>query len=143
MAKPTTYYFHKLHGKVKGQSLRVAIDALPEGQYECTIRKAIKRRSSPANRYFHGVVLVIGANAIRDLGTPITNEELKEYWKRLFSPMDVLLSKDGEIGQLGKATSEMEDMEFGAFVDNCVAWCAERGIIVPAPGEQTDLQFAA
>jgi hypothetical protein len=130
-------------GKLRAGTFAQAVKSYPQGtQLEFTVRKAIDRRTSPQNRYFHGVVLAIASNAIRELGTSVTNEEIKEMWKRLFSPVDVMVSKDGEVAQLGKPTHEMEVDEFVAFTDRCVAWCAERGIHIPAPGEQTEMDIA-
>lgn len=137
------HYGYKQNGKLKAATLRAAVDAFPEGTpLEFTVRKAIDRRTSPQNRYFHGVVLAVAAGWIRELGTPITNDELKEYWKRLFAPVDMHIG-GGEVVQLGKPTHEMEVDEFIAFTDRCVQWCAERDIYIPGPGEQGELEIAA
>ena len=140
----TERHYGYFNGKLKAGTFVAAVKSFPENTpLEFTVRKAIDRRSSPQNRYFHGVVLAIAVRAIRELGTAITPEELKEYWKRMFSPMDVLISKDGEVAQLGKPTHDMDVMEFVAFTDQCIAWCGERGIYIPAPGEQTEMERAA
>jgi len=140
----TERHFGYFDGKLKASTLAAAVKSWPlNTALEFTVRKAIDRRSSPQNRYFHGVVLAIAVRSISELGTAITPEELKEYWKRMFAPMDVLISKDGEVAQLGKPTSGMDVDEFVAFTDQCIAWCGERGIYIPAPGEQQTMELSA
>ena len=140
MSKDVHYGFYD--GKLRAGTFAQAVKSYPERtQLEFTVRKAIQRRSNPANSYFHGVVLAIAANSIRGLGTNITNDELKEYWKREFAGVDVMLSKDGEMGTIGKPTHEMEADEFGVFMDRCIHWCSERDIYIPAPGEQTEIEM--
>ena len=140
----TERHYGYYDGKLKAGTFAAAVKSWPMNTpLEFTVRRAIDRRSSPQNRYFHGVVLAIAVRSIRELGTTITAEELKEYWKRMFAPMDVMISKDGEVAQLGKPTSGMDISEFVAFTDQCIAWCGERGIYIPAPGDQTQMELAA
>lgn len=138
----TKHYGYIRNGRLQCQSLAVAVRSFPEGtSLEFTVRKSIERRSSPQNRYFHGVVLAVAGNVIREHGTEISNEQLKEAWKMMFAPVDVPTGIDGEFVTVGKSTADMDTMEFGAFVDSCVAWCAERGIIIPAPNEQIEMEI--
>ena len=141
--KQERHYGYMRDGRLKCQSLAAAVRMYPEGtQLEFTVRKSIERRTNPQNRYFHGVVLSIAARTISENGTPITAGQLKEAWKLMFSPIDIP-TQCGEFITIGKSTAEMDKEEFISFIDHCVAWCAEQGIVIPAPGEQTELDIAS
>lgn len=105
----------------RAAEFRAHIGTLKPGQYELTLRKRVNRRGSAANRYFHGVVLAIMAEA-----WGWDKDDLKYELRRKFLQGD-------DITKPPRSTADLDSAEFARFVDDCRRLAAEGGIAIPDP----------
>lgn len=102
------------------------------GEYQFIIQKKFKKRSLPANAYFHGVVIPMIAEE-----TGMDEAEVKAFLKAKFLSKEVVMAgKDNQwetaviVGRSSKADSHT----FGLFLEKCVAWASSfLGLVIPEP----------
>ncbi len=98
------------------------------GQFvEVTIRKQRTQRSEKQSRYYFGVVIAVIAD---HLG--YEKDELHELLAMRFLRLD----DDPVTGSpRRKRTPKTDTAEFSEYVEQCVRFGAELGVVIPAPGE--------
>ncbi len=111
----------------------------------CSIELTIKkknRRSSPQNRYYHGVVVKEIEIRLRELGNDVNSEVVHEFLKHRFNQKH-LLGDGGEIiDSYPGSTTEMNRFEFSEYVEKIAQWACEfLGLYIPAPNEDLQLKF--
>ena len=100
------------------------------------------KRSSQANRYFHGVMLPLVLEGLKNAGFDEvkTLEDAKMVIKALFLRRSVINHVTGDIIEIIKDTSALTKMEFSELIMSVIKWAAEYlGIQIPLPNEQIDL----
>lgn len=111
-----------------------------EGKWVTITVREGRQRTSKQNRYFHGVVLPTIAAAFAEWGnTGWTEERVKKLLKEECEFLEELADPfTGEIKTVLKSTSDATAPEMVDFTTACIAWAAERDIIVPLPDESAD-----
>jgi hypothetical protein len=109
-------------------------------------REKKNKRTSPQNRYLHGVMLPIVRDALRDAGWNHirTLEDAKDFLKVKFLINEVVNENTGEIMTSFGRTSELNKEQFSILVEDVTVWLWEFfNITMPAPGQQGEMFKAA
>ena len=119
------------------------LSQLPDSKdWQISITPYRKERSSPQNRYLHGVVYKTLSDALGFESSEVSEYLLGEYygWYEKALPGDRSESRPirtttsdekGNRSVLGKA-------EFAQYVDFCLRYGAEHGIYIPSPEQEFD-----
>jgi organic radical activating enzyme len=115
--------------------------SLKDGRYMVEIATA-KKRTSPQNRYYHGIVVPMVRKGIEEMGTEITLQETHEFLKARFNSVELVNKESGEVHQVPKSTAGLTTVEFNEFIEKIQRFAAEfLGIVIPDPGEVLTLNF--
>ena len=138
-----TIHIHKdSAGRWHAAALRAALDASEPGQYAITIKRSNGRKTTPQNRYLHVLFRIIAdtlnAEGMGD-GKRWTVERVKEWCKAQGCYPAEDLAVKGHTVQVTKPTRELDKEEAQITIDNVIRYWAELGIVLPEPGEQTEL----
>ena len=128
------------------ENRNLIIDALKsfEGKgIVITIEKRKNKRSNPQNAYFHGVVLPLVYNGLKELGHTMPLADVKDLLKLKFLKVPIFVNEEtGEITEKIKNTSELTTIEFMEFVSEIQRWSAENlGVNIPEPNENLKLEI--
>jgi len=129
----------KIH---KREQFNSAIKQLTDGRVRVKVEKVYRKRTNPMNAYYWGVVLYEFCQGFADVsGENIDSNTAHEFLKQRFNSME-LISRDGEVINVGKTTSELTTTEFGEYIENCRRFISEffnREVL--SPNEQAELEF--
>jgi hypothetical protein len=128
------------------QNRNLVIDALKsfEGKgIVITIEKRKNKRSNPQNAFFHGVVLPLVYNGLKELGHTMPLADVKDLLKLKFLKVPIFVNEEtGEITEKIKNTSELTTTEFMEFVSEIQRWSIENlGVNIPDPNENLKLEI--
>jgi len=102
------------------------------------------KRSTPANRYYWGVVVELIYLALKESGWEVNREGTHELLRVRFLSEDKPIGNDGEFVTRVKSTTELDSKEFGEYVEACKRFAAEYlNVNVPDPEEQIELNLTA
>ena len=138
-------YSTVVNGSLK-QNRNLILDALKsfEGKgIVLTIEKRKNKRSNPQNAYFHGVVLPLVYNGLKELGHTMPLADVKDLLKLKFLKVPIFVNEEtGEITEKIKNTSELTTTEFMEFVSEIQRWSIENlGVNIPDPNENLKLEI--
>lgn len=138
-----TIHIHKDDtGKWHGAALRAAMQAAPAGQYAVEFKRSNGRKSTPQNSYLHVLFRIVAdtlnAEGMGD-GERWTVNRVKEWCKAQGCYPTEDMTVKGNTVQVVKPTRELDKEEAMATIDNVIRYWAEMGIVLPEPGEQTEL----
>jgi len=89
-----------------------------------------KKRSSEANRMYWALLNLI-AEQLPVKGQGYTAATWHEFLKlRYLGAHDVMLP-NGKTVHITVSTSALTNEEFGEYMDKCLAWAAEHGVVLP------------
>ena len=129
-------YFTTINNGTPSGTVQEAFNSFEGQRVEITIQKARFKRSNPQNAYFHGVVIPIVTNGLKELGHVTSNTEVKEMLKAKFLSEPLHL-KEGVFMDRIKATSQLTKTQFADFIQEIQAFAAEFiGVQIPDPNEQ-------
>jgi hypothetical protein len=109
-----------------------------DGWYEIEAKEKRAKRSLGQNAYFHGVMLPIVLDGLRDAGWDEIEDldDAKDLVKDMFARFNLVNNKTGEMVTRIKPTHKMSTVEFIEFCDKIIKWGAEwLGIQIPYPNE--------
>jgi hypothetical protein len=94
-------------------------------------------RSSPQNRYFHGVVVKRIHKLFVQHGNDWTTEQVKEFLKEEVGGLvDVLYLPNGQKRMIPRSTTTLDVAEWEVFMERCREWAARvLNLQVPLPNE--------
>lgn len=119
-----------------------AIKSFEGKQVIVTIEKAKKKRSNPQNSFWHGVVIPIMQQALKDAGHLMTNEQTHELLKLRFLKETILVNESGEYIERVKSTTELTTTQFMELISEVQRFAVEYfNVIVPDPNENITLNF--
>jgi hypothetical protein len=121
--------------------IKDAIASFEGKNIEITIEKAKKKRSNPQNSYFHGVVLPIVYQCLKDAGHTLSLLDVKEMLKLKFLKVSVMINEDtGEVLERIKNTSELTTSDFMDFIAEIQIFVSEYfDVQIPDPNENMKL----
>lgn len=98
------------------------------------------KRSTPANRYYWGVVVELIYLALKDTGWEVNREGTHELLRVRFLSEDKPIGNDGEFVTRVKSTTELDSVEFGTYIERCKQFAAEYlNTVIPEPNDQLTL----
>ena len=116
--------FTKLNSKVVDkQTLQDGVGRLPDGKY--IIKKYIRNRTNPQNRYLHQLFSSIAKDAWEDT----------EYIKRMFKTKFLMWVSNNKWVRYPRPTHNLTTVEFAEFVDNILNFMAELWYNYATPDE--------
>lgn len=138
MSEPV--HIHKKDGRWNATALRIVMDGLPEGSYAVTIDKDKKKRTSPQNRYYFGVVVEIIRQALSTAwGERLSKQSTHEILRLKFLAEDKRIGEE-EVLTTIKSTTELDTIDMVEYTEQCRGFAEEYlGVTIPDPGEQMDL----
>ena len=113
------------------------LKALKDGVYELSLRPK-NRRSTPQNAYLWGVVYKEVQLALIDLGNDVSVDEVHEFLKQKFNPVEILGAESSDT--IGGSTAGMTKDEFSNYVEKIGQWAADfLNIEIPPPNTELKL----
>lgn len=107
------------------------------GLQEVSINPRKLTRSLNANAYYHAAVAAPFLEWLKENwgDNAITHEQAHEVLKRkVLGTIDKIDESTGEVFEITPTTHDMDQIEFGEFIEKCAAWLAEFcGIVVLEP----------
>jgi len=95
------------------------------------------KRSTPANRYYWGVVVELIYLALKESGWEVNREGTHELLRVRFLSEDKPIGNDGEFVTRVKSTTELDSVEFGTYIECCKQFAAEYlNTVIPEPNDQ-------
>jgi hypothetical protein len=106
-----------------------------------TIQKAKKSRSNPQNSFYHGVVIPIMQQALKDAGYLMTNESVHDMLKLRFLKESILVNEEsGEYIERIKSTTELTTTQFAEYILDIQKFAVEYfNVQIPNPNEEITL----
>jgi hypothetical protein len=106
-----------------------------------TIQKAKKRRSNPQNSFYHGVVIPIMQQALKDAGYLMTNESVHDMLKLRFLKESILVNENtGEYIERIKSTTELTTTQFAEYILDIQKFAVEYfNVQIPDPNQEITL----
>ena len=108
------------------------------GLYEVSLNPRKKTRSLNANAYYHVAVVAPFLEWLRENwgDNSITHEQAHELLKRkVLGTIDKTDKATGEVFEITPTTHDMDQYEFGEFIEKAAAWLAEFCAIVVIPSD--------
>lgn len=120
-----------------------AIRSFEGQQVVVTIEKAKKKRSNPQNAFWHGVVVSIVQQCLKDSGYLMTKEQTHEMLKLRFLKETILINENsGEYLERIKSTTELTTTQFAELVMEVQSFALEYfNTEIPNPNENLTLKF--
>lgn len=130
-----TVRFEKVNGVLHAKSLMLALSLLANGVYSITIKKVRKPRSNDQNGYLWGCVYPLILRGLINAGWEFTcNEQVHEYFKKLFTSEQVINRDTGEIIEFPASTALMDTFTFKTYTDKLREYAFEYlGMDIPEP----------
>lgn len=107
-----------------------------KGLWEVSFRPRKKTRSLNANAYYHVAICAVFKEWLTEnWGERITHEQAHEVLKRrVLGTIDRVDESTGEVFEITPTTHDMDQVEFGEFIEKAAAFLAEFcGIVVLPP----------
>ena len=132
------------NGKVKVGRKRLikALQSFSGLKVVLSIEKAKRKRTSPQNRYLHGVVFPMIQERLIELGwkEAVNIEWVKDLCKYQFLKKETSNEKTGEVITFVEATSALSTSEMMDFIADLQQWSAETlDLYIPDPNEQIEI----
>lgn len=120
-----------------------AIQSFDNKEVIITIRKATKKRSNPQNNFYHGVVIPIMQNCLKDAGYLMNNEQVHELLKLRFLKETIFVNEEtGECVERIKSTTELSTTDFMSYIQHIQQFALEYfNTTIPDPSSETTLKF--
>lgn len=122
--------------------LQSELTAFEGKEVEVSIRRKKKYRSSPQNRYYHGVVIPSLRYAMEAKGYVVSKDEVHELLKHKFLKGQIVNIATGEIIDTIGSTTKLSTSDFMDFITQIQAYAAEKfECIIPEPNESLQINF--
>lgn len=124
-------------------SILQAIESFEGKDIILTIEDVKKKRSSPQNSYYHGVIVPIVKKALHDAGHEMSSADVHELLKLRFLKEVILVDEEsGEYIERIRSTTELTTWEFQEFMRAIKQWCAEYfHTDIPDPNQVLTINF--
>jgi len=99
------------------------------------------KRSTQANRYYHGVVVQMVRQGLREIGYSLSAEETHFFLKQKFNPVQVP-NKHGEAIELPGTTTQLNKIEFSEYIERIAQFAAEYlDVVIPPANADLSMKF--
>lgn len=122
------------------QLFNEAVRGLSNGIVTITVERDYRKRTSPMNRYYHGILLPIVTKGLRDLGNDVTQDDVHQFLKMKFNYIPIYNEVTGEVlGEMPGSTAKMTTTEMSAYWEAIQRWASEI-LVVYVPDPEPDLR---
>jgi hypothetical protein len=130
----------KLHISYRDRFIQ-ALSLMPDCRITLTVTRQYKKRSTPQNAYYWGVIIPIWQGIILDEhGESLNNDETHEFLKVNFNYVDAVNEATGEILRMPKSTTKNTTVQQEEYHERCRQAAASMfGVNIPLPNEQTKM----
>lgn len=133
------------NGKVKRNRnmLNDALCSFEGKEIVIKIEKAKKKRSNNQNRYYHGVVIPIVKNCLKESGNLLSNDNTHELLRLKFLKVTILAKEEtGEYVERIKSTTELSTSQFMDYIAEIREWILDFfNVDIPLPTDDLKLNF--
>lgn len=98
-----------------------------------TTGKVVRTRSQ--NNYYWGVVVQTFADAVG-----MEADEVHDIWKRAFAGYRMVDFPGGKRRRVSNSTASMSKEDMSKYMEKCIGFCAENGVVIPNPDALTSEQ---
>lgn len=128
----------KLHNKSVFDSLICQFNGK---DVNIVIEKQKRKRSSPQNRYYHGVVIpAIQYGLMETQGEWMNKKEVHEFLKSNFNYKELVNKESGEVVKVPITTATLSTIEFEEYIDRIRIFADTfLNLIIPLPNEQANI----
>jgi hypothetical protein len=137
------FFLNKAEGeKTNFANFHKAWNEMPEGWIKLTMKSA-RKRSSPQNRYYWGVVMTLAKQGFRDIGYDEIRyeEQVHEIFKNLFLKRH-FENHESLVMEYVASTADLSRQEFIDYLEAIIKFCAENlSVSIPPPGVQTEMPY--
>lgn len=132
-------YIHIKEGSVTNRDALKRALQLPDGKYRLRINRAGKR-SLAQNAYYHGVVVRMVKEGLKQLGHELDHEEVHHWLKGKFNYCEVVNTETGEYEKVPVSTTKLTKFLFAEYIGSIQKFAAEfLNIVIPDPGSQSEI----
>lgn len=136
------------HGYVEGGKLHILnrkrLNQDLKDFKPCDVVVIIKKRgkrSLPQNAYYWSCVVKEIQVRLKELGNDFDADDIHEFLKQKFNKEQVV-TKQGELLEIGKTTTDLNKEEFSIYVDRIREWASDTlEIFIPDPNTQTAFEL--
>lgn len=117
-----------------------ALFAFGDCEVEIKVSKKLRKRTSPQNRYYWGVIVFYWSEILtQEYGEQITTAQTHEFLKSNFNFVELVNKETGEILRLQKSTTENKTLEMEEYHKICRDKALEFfNVTIPLPNEQLE-----
>jgi hypothetical protein len=99
------------------------------------------KRSSNQNRYYHGVVVQMVCQGLRDIGYSLSHDETHFFLKQKFNPVQIP-GNGGFVIEVPGTTTQMNKTEFADYIDRIAQFAAEYlNVVIPPANADLTMKF--
>lgn len=109
---------------------------LPDGEYDVTVKRHRKHRTSKQNAYLWGVAYPYLLQGFIDAGwDEITSiDQIHEICKAKFLTKEAVNKHTGELISFPLSTAKMDTFQFGTYVDQIIGFALNNlNVVIPQP----------
>lgn len=106
----------------------------PDAEYRVYITDKKPVRTTAQHKYYWGVIVQTLVDA-----SGMDSEAIHDIWKRMFAG-HTMQPFGGKRRKVVKSTTSMSRAEMSTYMERCIQFCAEQGLVVPCPEALTDEQ---
>jgi hypothetical protein len=108
-------------------------------RFTIKVERLKKKRSTPQNAYYWGVVVPMVRERLYELGNECTTQDTHEVLKAKFNTIEVL-NTDNVSDEIVQSTKVLSTVGFMEYLDKIQRWANQfLGIVIPNPNEQVTL----
>jgi hypothetical protein len=123
--------------------IKDAIATFEGKQIVIKIEKAKKKRSTQQNRFYHGIIIPIVQNCLKEAGHIMTNESTHDLIKLKFLKEALFVNEEtGEVIERIKSTTELSTSQFMDLLAEINNFTFEYfGVTLPSPNDDLTLKL--
>jgi hypothetical protein len=123
--------------------IKDAIATFEGKQIVIKIEKAKKKRSTQQNRFYHGIIIPIVQNCLKEAGHIMTNESTHDLIKLKFLKEALFVNEEtGEVIERIKSTTELSTSQFMELLAEINNFTFEYfGVSLPSPNDDLTLKL--
>jgi hypothetical protein len=99
------------------------------------------KRSLPQNRYYHGVVVQMVCQGLREIGYSLSHDETHFFLKQKFNSVQIPGS-GGLVIEVPGTTTQMNKTEFAEYIDRIAQFAVEYlNVVIPPANADLTMKF--
>lgn len=113
-----------------------ACEINPDAGYMLYLTDGRPVRTRSQNNYYWGVIVKTFADAVG-----MESDEVHDIWKRMFAGYRMMEFPGGKKRRVANSTASMSKNNMSLYIEKCIMFCAENGIVIPSPDAIPDGKY--